>query len=145
VVNKKRSSGITATNGKTNNLLGFIPRAYKLYNTRVYPSIMYKDLGNTVELALNACFTLSGQFASFALVRGDDGDLPETSASVLRLTSPVLLGPLVRKVRRTAVLTPGTAHFELRQLDHLGTNGSILETDTPRQAAGCRFYRSVGS
>ena len=83
---------------------------------------------------------LWGQFALFALVRGDDGDFPGTSASVLRLVSPVLLGSLVRKVRRTAVLTPGTAHFELRQLDHLGTNGSILETDTPRQAAGCRFY-----
>jgi hypothetical protein len=82
---------------------------------------------------------LWGQFASLALVRGDDGDLPETSASVLRLTSPVLLGPLVQKVRRAAVLTPGTAHFELRQLDHMGTNGSILETNTPRQAAGCRF------
>ena len=88
---------------------------------------------------------LWGQFASFALVRGDDGDLRETSASVLRLTSPVLLGPLVRKVRRTAVLTRGTAHFELRQFGQLAANGSILETDTPRQAAGCRFYRSVGS
>jgi hypothetical protein len=82
---------------------------------------------------------LSGQFASFALVRGDDGDLPETSASVLRLTSPVLLGPLVQKVRRTDVLTPGTAHFELRQFGHMAANGSILETDTPRQAAGWRF------
>jgi len=88
---------------------------------------------------------LWGPFASFAVVRGDDGDLPGTSASVLRLTSPVLLGSLLRKVRRTAVLTPGTAHFELRRLDHLGTNGSILETDTPRQAAGWRFYRSLGS
>jgi hypothetical protein len=82
---------------------------------------------------------LWGPFASFLLVRGDDGDLPETSASVLRLTSPVLLGSLEKKVQRTAVLTPGTAHFELRQLDHLGTNGSILETDTPRQSAGWRF------
>jgi len=82
---------------------------------------------------------LWGQFALFPLVRGDDGDLPGTSASVLRLTSPVLLGSLEGKVRRTAVLTPGTAHFELRPLDHLGTNGSILETDTPRQAAGWRF------
>jgi hypothetical protein len=82
---------------------------------------------------------LWGQFALFPLVRGDDGDLPGTSASVLRLTSPVLLGSLEGKVRRTAVLTPGTAHFELRRLDHMGTNGSILETDTPRQAAGWRF------
>ena len=82
---------------------------------------------------------LWGPFALFPLVRGDDGDFSETSASVLRLTSPVLLGSLGGKVRRTAVLTPGTAHFELRQLDHLGTNGSILETDTPRQAAGRRF------
>jgi hypothetical protein len=82
---------------------------------------------------------LWGPFASFMLVRGDDGDLPGTSASVLRLTSPVLLGSLAGKVRRTAVLTPSTAHFELRRLDHLGTNGSILETDTPRQAAGWRF------
>ena len=82
---------------------------------------------------------LWGPFASFLLVRGDDGDLPETSASVLRLTSPVLLGSLAGKVRRTTVLTPGTAHFELRPLDHLGTNGNILETDTPRQAAGWRF------
>ena len=88
---------------------------------------------------------LWGQFALFPLVRGDDGDLSGTSASVLRLTSPVLLGSLAGKVRRTAVLTPGTAHFELRPLDHLGTNGSILETDTPRQAAGWRFYRSLGS
>ena len=88
---------------------------------------------------------LWGPFASFLLVRGDDGDLPETSASVLRLTSPVLLGSLAGKVRRTAVLTPGTAHFELRPTDNLGTNGSILETDTPRQAAGWRFYRSLGS
>ena len=82
---------------------------------------------------------LWGPFASFLLVRGDDGDLPETSASVLRLTSPVLLGSLGGKVRRTAVLTPGTAHFELRRLDHLAPNGSILETGTPRQAAGRRF------
>ena len=82
---------------------------------------------------------LWGQFALFPLVRGDDGDLSETSASVLRLTSPVLLGSLGGKVRRTAVLTPGTAHFELRPTDNLGTNGSILETDTPRQAAGRRF------
>jgi hypothetical protein len=87
---------------------------------------------------------LWGPFASFLLVRGDDGDLPEPSASVLRLTSPVLLGSLARKVRRTAVLTPGTAHFELRQLDHLGTNGNILETDTPRQAAGWRFLLYYG-
>ena len=42
---------------------------------------------------------LRGQFASFAVVRGDDGDLSETSASVLRLTSPVLLGSLLRKVQ----------------------------------------------
>ena len=42
-----------------------------------------------------------------------------------------MLGSLAGKVRRTAVLTHGTAHFELRQLDHLGTNVSILETDTP--------------
>ena len=86
-----------------------------------------------------------GPVRLFALVRGDDGDLPETSTSVLRLTSPVLLGSLVGKVRRTAVLTPGTAHFELRPTDNLGTNGSILKTDTPRQAAGWRFYRSLGS
>ena len=64
---------------------------------------------------------LWGPFALFAVVRGDDGDLSGTSASVLLLTSPVLLGSLLRKVRRTAVLTPGTAHFELWQLDHLGT------------------------
>jgi hypothetical protein len=57
VVNKKRSSGITATNGKINNLLGFIPRAYKLYNTRVYPSILYEDLGNNVEHVTVCCFT----------------------------------------------------------------------------------------
>ena len=82
---------------------------------------------------------LWGPFASFLLVRGDDGDLSGTSASVLRLTSPVLLGSLAGKVRRTAVLTPGTAHFESRRMDHLGTNGSIMETDTPRQAAGRRF------
>ena len=88
---------------------------------------------------------LWGPFASFLLVRGDDGDLSGTSASVLRLTSPVLLGSLAGKVRRTAVLTPGTAHFELRQLDHMAPNGSILKTDTPRQAAGWRFYRSLGS
>ena len=79
---------------------------------------------------------LWGPFASFLLVRGDDGDLPENQRVV---TSPVLLGSLAGKVRRTAVLTHGTAHFELRQLDHLGTNVSILEMDTPRQAAGWRF------
>ena len=82
-----------------------------------------------------------GPVRLFALVRGDDGDLPGTNAShepsFARITSA--------KRQRTAVLTPGTAHFELRSLDHLGTNGSILETDTPRQAAGCRFYRSLGS
>jgi hypothetical protein len=50
-----------------------------------------------------------------------------------------LLGSLAGKVRRTAVLTPGTTHFELRPTDNLGTNGSILETHTPRQAPGCRF------
>ena len=37
---------------------------------------------------------LWGPFALFPLVRGDDGDLSETSASVLLLTSPVLLGSL---------------------------------------------------
>jgi hypothetical protein len=42
-------------------------------------------------------------------------------------------------MQRTVVLTRGTAHFELRPTDNLGTNGGILKTDTPRQAAGCRF------
>jgi hypothetical protein len=72
----------------------------------------------------------------FALVRSDDGDLPGTNAShepnFARITSA--------KRQRTAVLTPGTAHFELRQFGHMAANGSILETDTPRQAIGCRFY-----
>ena len=57
VVNKKRSSGITATNGKIINLLGFTPRAYKLYNTRVYPSILYEELRNNVEHVIIVCFT----------------------------------------------------------------------------------------
>ena len=57
VVNKKRSSGITTTNGKIINLLGFTPRAYKLYNTRVYPSILYEDIGNNVEHVTVCCFT----------------------------------------------------------------------------------------
>jgi hypothetical protein len=81
-------------------------------------------------------FTASlGPVRLFALVRGDDGDLPGTNAShepsFARITSA--------KRQRTAVLTPGTAHFELRQFGHLAANGSILETDTPRQAAGWRF------
>ena len=79
---------------------------------------------------------LWGPFASFLLVKGDDGDLPGTNAShepsFARITSA--------KRQRTAVLTPGTAHFELRQFGHLAANGSILETDTPRQAAVWRFW-----
>ena len=76
-----------------------------------------------------------GTFCLFALVRGDDGDLPGTNAS----HEPSFARTTSAKRQRTAVLTPGTAHFELRQLDHLGTNVSILETDTPRQAVGWRF------
>ena len=63
-----------------------------------------------------------------------------------RLTSQALLGSLVGKVQRTAVLTPSTAHFEVRPTDNLGTNGGILEMDTPtrRQAARCRFSVNTG-
>ena len=79
---------------------------------------------------------LWGPFALSALVRGDDGDLPRTNAShepsFARITSA--------KRQRIAVFTPGTAHFELRQFGHLVANGSILETDTPRQAAVWRFW-----
>jgi hypothetical protein len=64
-------------------------------------------------------FTASlGPVRLFALVRGDDGDLPGTNAShepsFARITSA--------KRQRTAVLTPGTAHFELRQFGHLAAS-----------------------
>jgi hypothetical protein len=36
------------------------------------------------------------------------------------------------------------AHFELRPTDNLGTNGGIVKTDTPRQAARCNFSASIG-
>jgi hypothetical protein len=76
-----------------------------------------------------------GTVCLFAVVRGDDGDLPGTSAS----HEPGFARLTTAKRQRTDVLTLGTAYFESRQLDHLGTNGSILETDTPRQAACWRF------
>ena len=44
----------------------------------------------------------------------------------------------------TAVLTPYSAHFEVRQTDNLGTNGGILKMDTPRRAARCRFSANTG-
>jgi hypothetical protein len=81
-------------------------------------------------------------FASFALSQGRRW---WSAINQRVVTSPVLVGLLARKVRRPAVLTPGTVHFELRPTDNLGTNGGVLKMDTPTQAAGCCFYRDVAS
>ena len=59
----------------------------------------------------------------------------------MRLIIPALLGSLLRKVQRTAVLTPYSAHFEVRQLDHLGTNGGILKMNTPSKLLVAVFLR----